>query len=213
VGTRNILFQPELVTDTMADMLASYKSINYENPSQSKNISIGASLNHVDELSPQVVKAIERLTKKGLTVRGQSVLMKGINDNVKTVQELMETFLAIGIVPYYLLHCMPVVGTKHLRTSVQKGIDIIRELSARSGTTAPNYIYVTPIGKHRIGTEHRLQHVIIDGQKYIRATTQYKAADFLRFADKKELPPLHEVNAEGYVVSHYLDGHDEEEKL
>ncbi|MGZ4122169.1 MAG: KamA family radical SAM protein [Tumebacillaceae bacterium] len=210
VGTRNILFAPEAVNDDMAEMLTKYNHIDYENPRNSKNISVGLSINHADELTPEVVRAAQRLISRGITIRGQMVLMKGINDNAKAIHELISTFLAVGIVPYYLFHCMPVVGAKHFRTSVQKGIDILNELAPYSGSTAPHYVYVTPIGKHRVGPGHKLDYVEIEGHKYIKATTPYKLADFLEFSDNLELPPMHEVNEDGYVVSYYLDGDDNE---
>ncbi|QKI82923.1 KamA family radical SAM protein [Kroppenstedtia eburnea] len=213
IGTRNILFSPEKVTPDLAKMIARYQQIDYDEPRKSKNISIGLSLNHVDELTPEVVRAYQRLIREGITVRGQVVLLKGINDSVSAMRELLETFLCTGIVPYYLFHCMPVVGAKHFRTSVQKGLDLLQELSPYSGTTTFQYVYVTPIGKHRIAPGHQLEYVKIDGSRYIRSTTPYKAADFLEFSDNRELPPLHGINEEGYITSHYLDGHDEEEIL
>jgi KamA family protein len=210
VGTRNILFQPEAITDELAEMLTRYNTVDLANPRLSKNLSVGLSINHPDELSPEVVGAAQKLIKRGITVRGQMVLMKGINDNTKTMRELLELFSCIGIVPYYLFHCMPVVGAKHFRTSVQKGIDILQELAPLTGSIAPHYVYVTPAGKHRVGPGHQLDYVMIDGHRYIRATTPYKAADFLEFSDNTQLPPLHEVNEDGYIVSYYLDGDDNE---
>lgn len=209
VGTRNILFSPETVSDELADLLASYQQIDYQNPRNSRNISVGLSINHVDELTPAVVGAYQKLLKRGVAVRGQTVLLKGINDSVGAIQELMEAFLCTGIVPYYFLHCMPVVGAKHFRTTVQKGIDIIRELSARSGSYAPHYVYVTPAGKHRLGPDAKLTYQMIDGKRYIRAVTPYRAEDFLAFSDNDTLPELHETDEDGYIVSRYLDGEED----
>jgi lysine 2,3-aminomutase len=210
VGTRNILFQPEAITDELAEMLSGYNIVDLQNPRNSKNLSVGLSLNHPDELSPEVVAAAQKLIRRGITIRGQMVLMKGINDDAHTIRDLIELFLCNGIVPYYLFHCMPVTGAKHFRTSVQKGIDILREISPLSGSIAPHYVYVTPLGKHRVGPGNQLDYVEIDGHRYIRATTPYKAEDFLKYSDSTELPPLHEVDENGYVISYYLDGDDDE---
>lgn len=210
VGTRNILFQPEAITDELAEMIARFNHIDYENPANSRNISVGLSINHVDELTPDVIRAAQRFISRGIIIRGQTVLMKGINDNPQAILELISMFLAVGIVPYYLFHCMPVIGAKHFRTSVQRGIDILNAISRFSGSTAPHYVYVTPIGKHRVGPGHQLEYVEIEGLKYIKATTPYKATDFLEFSDNDKLPPLHEINEDGYVVSYYLDGDDDE---
>lgn len=151
---------------------------------------------------------MENLTRKGIVVKGQMVLLKEINDDAKTFRELLGLFGQLNIVPYYLLHCMPVVGTKHMRTSVQKGLDILHELSHLTGAINPIYIYVTELGKHRLSPGMKLNYVKIGDQRYIRAKTQYKAAEFLRYTGKTELPPLHQVDNDGYVISHYLDGDD-----
>ncbi|WP_025025796.1 radical SAM protein [Caldalkalibacillus mannanilyticus] len=211
IGTRNILFKPETITTELAKMIASYRSINLTQPHLSRNVSIGLSINHVDELTPDVVNAYQKFIQEGVSVRGQVVLLKGINDRFQDIYNLVETFTCTGIVPYYLFHCMPVVGAKHFRTSVKKGLDILRTLSTYSGTTALQYVYVTPIGKHRISPEHHLDYVTINDHRYIRAVTPYKESDFLAFSDNISLPPLHEVNEDGYIISHYLDGYDEEE--
>ncbi|PWK07947.1 KamA family radical SAM protein [Tumebacillus permanentifrigoris] len=213
IGTRNILFAPENITDDLADMIAKYNYIDFGNPRQSKNISIGLSINHGDELTSEVVRASQKMIRRGLAIRGQMVLMKGINDEAKTIRELIELFNCVGIVPYYLFHCMPVIGAKHFRTSVQKGVDILRELSPLSGSLAPHYVYVTQVGKHRVGPNHPFTYVDIDGQSYIKATTPYKAADFMAYSDSEALPPLHEIDENGYIVSYYLDGHDQAEVL
>ncbi len=208
IGTRNAVFRPAAISAQTADMLASYNRIDYSDLRKSKNVAVGISINHPDEISPEVAKAVENLTRRGILVKGQMVLLKEINDDAKTFRDLLQLFGQLGIVPYYLLHCMPVVGTKHMRTSVQKGMDIIRELSHLTGAIAPIYIYVTEIGKHRLAPGMKLQYVDLNGKRYIRAKTQYKAADFLRYADKQQLPPLHQVDHDGYVISHYLDGDD-----
>lgn len=210
IGTRNILFAPENITDDMAEMLARFMKIDYSNPRMSRNISVGLSLNHPDELTPEVIRASQKLIKRSISIRGQIVLMKGINDKAETLRDLIELFLCNGIIPYYLFHCMPVIGAKHFRTSVRKGIDILRELSPFSGSIAPHYVYVTPIGKHRVGPGHNLDYVEIDGYRYIRAVTPYKAEEYLKFSDNTELPPFHEIDDNGYIISHYLDGDDNE---
>ncbi len=209
VGTRNVLFAPELVTDELADKLATYNRINYDDLDKSLNLSIGISINHPDELAPEVVTAVHRLISRGIGVRGQVTLLKGINDNIETLTKLYDRFLMIGIIPYYLLHCMPVTGAKHFRTSVQKGIDLIGQLAPITGAMAPLYVYCSPVGKHRMGTGHHLEYEMIDGKRYIKTVTPYKAEDFFKFTGKTRLPPLHDINEDGMVVSRYLDADDE----
>lgn len=208
IGTRHILFQPNKITADLVSQIAEYKHVDPFDPMKSTQIAIGVSLNHPDELQPEVITAIQHFVRSGIAVRGQSVLMKNINDNPQTMKKLLEYMLLVGITPYYLLHCMDVTGSYHMRTSVQKGLDILAELAEFSGTYAPLYVYVTPVGKHRISPGHKLNYVEIDGRQYIKTVSPYKADRFLEFSDNAELPPLHYANKDGYIVSHYLDGDD-----
>lgn len=208
IGTRNILFRPDTITKELAKKLADFNFVEPYDLSQSRNISVAFSVNHIDELTPEVVQAIQNLTKEGITIRGQTVLLKGINDSTRDIQNIVNGFMAVGIIPYYLLHCMPVVGTSHMRTSVKKGIDILRELSVNSGTTAFNYVYVSPLGKHRVGSEQKLNYEYIKGQRYVVAQSPYKAQDFMEFTGATNLPHLHEELPNGRVLSRYLDGQD-----
>ena len=210
IGTRHILFRPDSITDQLAEQIAQYNRVDPDNPYASQNVSIGVSLNHADELTPEVIRAVRRLTSKGLAVRGQMVLLKGINDNLETLKVLIDRFLLAGIIPYYLLHCMDVVGTYHMRTSVQKGLDILEQLAPFSGTYNPTYVYVTPIGKHRLSPGYTFDYQAIEDKTYIRARSPYKAKDFLEFSGKQQLPRLHDVDSDGYIISHYLDGNDAE---
>lgn len=208
IGTRHILFNPSKITANLAAELAELNQVNPFDPMSSTNLSIGVSFNHPDELQPEVIQALQHFISRGISVRGQMVLMKGINDDTKTLRKLLDLMLAIGIVPYYFLHCMDVIGTYHMRTTVQKGLDMLGELAEFSGTYAVPYVYVSPVGKHRLSPGHKLDYVIIDGQRYIKTVSPYKADRFLEFSDSKTLPPLHSVNEEGYIISHYLDGDD-----
>ena len=208
VGTRNILFQPEALTDGVADFLAGYNRIDCDKLRESKSLSVAFSLNHADEISPAVARAVRRLVNRGITVRGQVTLLKGVNDDPAVMLDLYAVFAAVGIVPYYLYHCMPVVGTAHFRTTVQRGLDILKELAPLSGAMAPTYVYVTPVGKHRLAVGHRLEYSDIAGQRYVRAQSVYRARDFLEFTGKDKLPPFHEADEQGWVISHYLDGQD-----
>ena len=162
-----MLFRPEAITDELADAIASFNRVDPEHPLRSRNVTVGVSLNHPDELQPEVITALTKFTRRGVAVRGQTALLKGINDNAQVLRRLIDIFLAIGLSPYYLFHCMDVVGTYHMRTSVQRGLDLLAELAEFSGTTAMPYVYVTPVATPRRARraaavrEHR-------GKRYIR---------------------------------------------
>ncbi|MCB0327355.1 MAG: radical SAM protein [Bdellovibrionales bacterium] len=210
IGTRNILFEPQRITPEVAEMISRYQKIDPKDPKKSKVIGIGLSINHKDELTPEIIEAVNLFTSKGIAIYGQSVLMKGINDTEKDLYELIEYLMLAGINPYYLLHCMPVVGSQHLRTSVSKGQELLRSIEALSGTYAfKHYIYVSPIGKHRVSPHETLKYINIGSQRYIERTSAYKANDFLKYSGKSKLPEHHYEDERGFIVSRYLDAHDE----
>lgn len=209
VGTRHVLFNPAQVTDALCALLARYNGVTVTDRWHGRSLSVGVSLNHPDELTSEVVAALQRIMRAGISIRGQIVLLKGVNDDAATLMTLLNRFVMLSIVPYYLFHCMDVLGTYHLRTSVQKGADLLAALAARSGVYAPTYVYVSPVGKHRVGAGAKLDYRVIDGKRYVRAVSPYRADDFLAFSGRERLPPLHERGPEGFIVSHYLDGNDE----
>ena len=209
IGTRNLLFQPDRLTEDVAEWLAGYHRVDPDHPLRSKSLVVAFSLNHPDELTPAVIRAIQRLTSRGIQVRGQVTLLRDINDDVATMTALYDLFECVGVASYYLYHCMPVVGAAHFRTSVQRGLDILRQMAPLTGAFCPTYVYVTRVGKHRIAPGHQLEYVELDGRRHIRAVSPYLAEDFFAFTGKSELPPLHEVGPGGYIVSHYLDADDD----
>jgi lysine 2,3-aminomutase len=72
-----------------------------------------------------VAQACDRLADGGIPVGSQTVLLKDMNDSEKALKNLFHGLLKLLVRPYYLYQCDPVVGTAHLRTSVQTGIDLI----------------------------------------------------------------------------------------
>lgn len=208
IGTRHLLFNPTKITDSLVSQIAQYNYVDPFDVTKSKNVSLGVSLNHADEFAPEVIQVIQKFINKGLQVRGQTVLLREINDSSTALFKLLNTMLLCGVTPYYLFHNMDVSGNTHMRTSVQKGLDILADLAELSGVYNINYVYVTPVGKHRISPGHKLDYVNIHGKRYIKAISPYKAESFLRYSGKSTLPDLHYENENGYIISHYLDAND-----
>ena len=103
---------------------------------------------------------------------------------------------------------MPVEGADHLRTSVQKGLDIYRHLCTESSTIIPNYVFATAGGKTHVGADSKLVYKEIDGIRYIETIMPYQADEFTKIT-KKSLPSLHQATPEGLLKGLYLDGNDD----
>ncbi len=94
---------------------------------------------HPAELTPEVTESTARLADAGIPLGGQTVLLKGINDDAAVMKALMQGLLMRRVRPYYLFQCDPIQGSGHFRTNVEKGLEIIKAL--RGHTTG----YATPI--------------------------------------------------------------------
>ncbi len=112
---------------------------------------------HAAELSAEAQDACRKLSDYGIGMVSQTVLLKGINDDTQTLVDLFYGLLEINVKPYYLLQCDPVRGSKHFRTSVEKGIELIRSLHGNiSGLAVPQYVIDAPGGGGKVpllGTE------------------------------------------------------------
>ncbi len=208
IGTRSFLYQPEKLTTQIARRLSKFVLLNPDNPERSKTLCVVTHFNHPDEITPEAVKAFQRFTGRGIVLRNQTVLLKGVNDNFQTLRKLFETLVANNVVPYYLFHCMPLKGIRYLRPSAQKGIDILKELSKLSGLISPHYAVVTQVGKIRLIHSSRLEYKTKNGQRYVVLKSPYKVKEFLKNTNQKKLPENCYPDKDGTIVVDYLDGED-----
>ncbi|MDX9786658.1 MAG: KamA family radical SAM protein [Desulfobacterales bacterium] len=106
---------------------------------------------HPDEGTPETYRACGMLADAGIPLGSQTVLLKGINDQVDTMRELVYHLLKMRVRPYYLYQCDPITGSGHFRTPIQKGLDIIRGLRGFiSGYAVPTYVVDAPGGGGKI---------------------------------------------------------------
>ena len=112
---------------------------------------INLHFNHPNEITPEVSRAVDKLTKAGLPVGNQSVLLAGVNDCVHIQRALVHQLVANRIRPYYLYQCDLVEGSGHFRTPVGKGLEIMEGLRGHtSGYAVPTYVIDAPGGGGKI---------------------------------------------------------------
>jgi lysine 2,3-aminomutase len=103
--------------------------------------------NHVRELTRHARAACAAIIDAGIPMVSQSVLLRGVNDDVATLEALMRGFVECRIKPYYLHHGDLAPGTSHLRTTLEQGQEIMRRLRGRvSGLCQPEYVLDIPGG-------------------------------------------------------------------
>lgn len=107
--------------------------------------------NHPRELTGTARAAVARMADAGIPLVSQSVLLRGVNDDAETLAALMRCFVECRIKPYYLHHGDLAPGTAHLRTSIEKGQELMRALRGRvSGLCQPDYVLDIPGGKGKV---------------------------------------------------------------
>lgn len=103
--------------------------------------------NHPREFSHEARTAIARLVDGAIALISQSVLLRGVNDDVETLASLMRTFVENRIKPYYLHHPDLAPGTGHFRLTIAEGLELMRRLRGRlSGLAMPTYMIDIPGG-------------------------------------------------------------------
>jgi lysine 2,3-aminomutase len=113
--------------------------------------------NHPRELTAAARGACARLIDGGIPMLSQSVLLRGVNDDVATMSALLRALVECRIKPYYLHHADLAPGTAHVRTSIAEGQELMRAVHGRvSGLCQPTYVLDIPggFGKSPVGPNY-----------------------------------------------------------
>jgi lysine 2,3-aminomutase len=147
VHTRVPLAAPGSITPALVRALKSSRKATY----------VVLHANHPRELTSAVRAACARLIDAGIPMLSQSVLLRGVNDDPTTLENLMRALVECRIKPYYLHHGDLAPGTAHLRTTIPEGQALMRALHGRvSGLCQPAYVLDIPggHGKSPIGPSY-----------------------------------------------------------
>jgi lysine 2,3-aminomutase len=140
IGTKVPVVLPQRVTSRLISILRRshplYMSIHFIHPA---------------EVTPECAGACVRLADAGIPLGSQTVLLRGVNDSVSVIRDLVHRLLEARVRPYYLYQCDPIMGSAHFRTSIHKGLEIIRGLRGHtSGYAVPTYVIDAPGGGGKI---------------------------------------------------------------
>ena len=142
--TRVPVVDPERVSDEFVRALTTTQATVY----------VALHSNHARELTPAATAAIARIVDAGIPMLSQTVLLKGVNDTVEVLSELMRAFVENRVKPYYLHHADLAPGTAHFRTTIAEGQALMRELRRRvSGIALPAYVLDIPGGHAKANLE------------------------------------------------------------
>lgn len=136
IGSRTPVVLPQRITPELCDMLKKYHPIW-----------LNTHFNHPQEVTPEAKRACELLANAGVPLGNQSVLLRGINDNVAVMKRLVHDLVKMRVRPYYIYQCDLSMGLEHFRTPVSKGIEIIEGLRGHtSGYAVPTFVVDAPGG-------------------------------------------------------------------
>jgi lysine 2,3-aminomutase len=140
LGSRITSHLPERITPEFCEMVQKYHPVF-----------MNTHFNHPSELTPAAVAALDRLSRAGISLGCQTVLLRGVNDDPKIMMKLMHELLKARVRPYYIYMADQVAGGEHFRTTVQKGLEIIQALRGwTSGLAVPQFVIDAPGGGGKV---------------------------------------------------------------
>jgi lysine 2,3-aminomutase len=140
IGTRIPVTLPERVTPELCSMLSRFHPLY-----------INTHFNHPAEITAASARACGLLANAGIPLGNQSVLLRGVNDDITVMRDLMTGLLEVRVKPYYIHQMDLIKGTSHFRTPVSRGLEIIRSLRGHvSGMAVPHYVIDLPEGKGKV---------------------------------------------------------------
>ncbi|MBN2038448.1 MAG: KamA family radical SAM protein [Spirochaetes bacterium] len=140
IGSKVPVVLPQRITSKLVKILKRYHPVW-----------MNIHFTHPDEVTPEVEIACRKLSNAGIPLGSQTVLLKGINDDVEILRSLYHQLLKNRVRPYYLYQCDPISGSSHFRTRVEKGIEIIKGLRGfTTGFAVPNFVIDAPGGGGKI---------------------------------------------------------------
>lgn len=136
LGTRTPVVCPQRITPELCDILKKYHPVW-----------INTHFNHSNEVTPESKRACEMLANAGVPLGNQTVLLRGVNDCVNVMKDLVHDLVKMRVRPYYIYQCDLSMGLEHFRTPVSKGIEIIEGLRGHtSGFCIPTFVVDAPGG-------------------------------------------------------------------
>ncbi len=157
IGTRVPGTLPQRITQDLCAILKKHHPLYFN-----------LHFNHPSEITPEVEKACNMLADAGIPLGSQTVLLEGVNDNSEVMRELMLKLLKIRVKPYYIYQADMTLGTDHFRTTVEKGLDIMKDLQGHiSGMGVPYFVIDAPGGGGKVRLlpnmvlEHNEKEVVI----------------------------------------------------
>ncbi len=140
IGSNIFNVMPSRITDNLVNILKKYRPLW-----------LSLHFTHPAEITKECEEALDKISRAGIPMLSQTVLLKGINDDEKTIEELMLKLIKNNVKPYYLHHCDNIKGSDYFKVELKRGLEIIKYLKDNiSGFAVPEYCYDVPGAKSKI---------------------------------------------------------------
>ncbi|MBI2513991.1 MAG: KamA family radical SAM protein [Opitutae bacterium] len=140
IGSRIPVFLPQRITPELCEVFKKHGPIW-----------MSIHVNHPREATQELKDACERLSFAGVPLGNQSVLLRGVNDDVEVMKALVHRLLRMRVRPYYLYQMDLITGGAHFKVDVRKGLEIIQALRGHTtGYAVPQYVIDAPGGGGKV---------------------------------------------------------------
>ncbi|MBN1585857.1 MAG: KamA family radical SAM protein [Candidatus Omnitrophica bacterium] len=165
LGTKIPAVLPQRITSDLCAMLRRYHPLW-----------MSLHFTHPGECTPESFRACSRLADAGIPLGSQTVLLRGVNNSVPVMKELMHRLLMMRVRPYYLYQCDPISGSSHFRTSVEEGLEIIKGLRGHTtGYAVPTFVIDAPGGGGKIPLQ---PNYVLDRDRGVLRLQNYEGRTF-----------------------------------
>ncbi|MBC8349656.1 MAG: KamA family radical SAM protein [Verrucomicrobia bacterium] len=140
IGSRIPVFLPQRITPELSEIFRKHGPVW-----------MSIHVNHPTECTVELKSACEQLAFSGVPLGNQSVLLRGVNDDLMVMKSLVHRLLMMRVRPYYLYQCDLITGSSHLRSDISTGLDIIRGLRGHTtGYAVPQFVIDAPGGGGKV---------------------------------------------------------------
>ncbi len=112
-----------------------------------KEVVLHTHFNHPNEITSHTERGLDKLMERGITVRNQSVLQRGVNDTPEVMTLLVKRLGHVNVHPYYVYVHDLVKGVEDLRTTVDTAIYLEKHVrGSTAGFNTPTFVVDAPGG-------------------------------------------------------------------
>lgn len=146
-ATKGLAVCPMRITDTSDGWIDSFVALSDRGKEMGKQVAMHTHFNHPNEITFATRLAAASLFRRGVMVRNQSVLLRGVNDNVATMSKLIRSLADLNIHPYYVYQADMVKGVEDMRTPLSTILELEKQIRGTiAGFMMPSFVVDLPGG-------------------------------------------------------------------